>query len=82
MKSNKWQTLTSIRAKKEIDLLRTEFKRDVVMDKVEVEQVKSEIANLRRIASNLPPGAVKVALAKKAAELGKKISPFMQRKSA
>lgn len=52
------------------------------MDKVEVEKVKAEIANLRRLANNLPPGEVKVALAKKAAELGKKISPFMQRKSA
>jgi hypothetical protein len=47
------------------------------MQKDEVNKVKAEIANLRRIASVLPPGAVKMALAKKAAVLGKKISPYV-----
>ncbi len=45
------------------------------MDKDGVNKVKAEIANLRRIANVLPPGAVKMALAKRAAALGKKISP-------
>lgn len=47
------------------------------MQKDEVNKVKAEIANLRRIASVLPPGTVKIALAKRAAELGKKISPYV-----
>ena len=47
------------------------------MDKDGVNKVKAEIANLRRIANVLPPGAVKMALAKRAAELGKKISPYV-----
>lgn len=47
------------------------------MDKMEVLKMKAEIANLRRIANDLPPGSIKQALAKRAAELGKKISPFV-----
>lgn len=46
------------------------------MDKLEVMKVKAEIANLRRIANDLPPGTMKLALGKRAAELGKKISPY------
>ena len=53
------------------------LKRDVNMDKDGVNKVKAEIANLRRIANVLPPGAVKMALAKRAAALGKKISPYV-----
>lgn len=48
----------------------------MIMDKLEVLKVKAEIANLRRIASGLEPGAMKQALAKRAAELGKKISLY------
>jgi hypothetical protein len=48
------------------------------MDKVEVEKVKTEIANLRRLANDLAPGVIKQALAKRAAELGKKISPYVR----
>ena len=47
------------------------------MDKVEIMKVKAEIANLRRIANDLPPGSMKQALAKRAAELGKRISPYV-----
>ena len=47
------------------------------MDKDGLNKVKAEIANLRRIANVLPPGTVKMALAKRAAELGKKISPYV-----
>jgi hypothetical protein len=47
------------------------------MDKLEVMKIKSEIANLRRIAEDLPPGTMKQALAKRATELGKKISPYV-----
>ena len=52
------------------------------MDKVEIMKVKAEIANLRRIADTLEPGAIKQALAKRAAELGKRISPYESRLSA
>ena len=48
------------------------------MDKVEVEKVKTQIANLRRLANDLAPGAIKQALAKRAAELGKKIGPYVR----
>jgi hypothetical protein len=47
------------------------------MDKMEVMKIKAEIANLRRIANDLEPGSMKQALAKRAAELGKKISPYV-----
>jgi hypothetical protein len=47
------------------------------MDKLEVLKIKAEIANLRRIANDLQPGTMKQALAKRAAELGKKISPYV-----
>lgn len=47
------------------------------MDKVQIMKAKAEIANLRRIANDLPPGSMKMALAKRAAELGKKISPYV-----
>jgi hypothetical protein len=46
------------------------------MDKGEVNKVKLEIARLRKLADPLPPGAVKQALAKRATELGKRISPY------
>jgi hypothetical protein len=45
------------------------------MDTEGKNKVKAEIANLRRIANMLPPGTVKQALAKRAADLGKSISP-------
>lgn len=45
------------------------------MDRLEVLKIKAEIANLRRIANDLEPGSMKQALAKRAAELGKRISP-------
>jgi hypothetical protein len=48
------------------------------MDKTEVAQVKAEIMRLRKLAIDLAPGAVKQALAKRAAELGKKISPYVR----
>ena len=54
----------------------SQFKRDV-MDKREVLQIKAEIANLRRIADSLEPGSMKQALSKRAAELGKKSSPYV-----
>jgi hypothetical protein len=47
------------------------------MDKREVQKITAEIANLRRIANDLEPGSMKQALAKRAAELGKKISPYV-----
>lgn len=46
------------------------------MEKGEVDKVKQEIARLRKLADPLPPGTVKQALAKRAMELGKKISPY------
>lgn len=46
------------------------------MDKMEALKVKAEIANLRRIMDSLPPGTMKQALAKRAAELGKKVSSY------
>lgn len=51
------------------------LKRDV-MDKMKALKMKAEIANLRRIMDSLPPGTMKQALAKRAAELGKKVSPY------
>jgi hypothetical protein len=47
------------------------------MDKREVQKILAEIANLRRIASDLEPGSMKQALAKRAADLGKKVSPYV-----
>ena len=52
------------------------------MDREGVNKVKAEIVRLRKIANVLPPGAIKVALAKRAAELGKSISPYAKNLSA
>ena len=82
MKSNKWQVLTAIRAMKEIALLREESLERDVMDRTEVAQMKAEMMRLRQLASQLAPGALKQALSKRATELGKKISPYVNRGSA
>jgi hypothetical protein len=57
------------------------FERDV-MDMTEVAQMKAEIMKLRKLADELAPGALKQALSKRATELGKKISPYVNRASA
>jgi len=46
------------------------------MEKMDILKTKAQIANLKRIASDLPPGTMKQALAKQAAKLGKQIAPF------
>lgn len=43
------------------------------MEKMEKLKTLAEIANLRRIASDLPPGTMKQALSKRAADLGKRV---------
>lgn len=52
------------------------------MDRTEVAQVKAEIMKLRKLADDLAPGALKQALSKRATELGKRISPYVNRASA
>jgi hypothetical protein len=52
------------------------------MDRTEVVQMHTEMMKLRQLADQLAPGALKQALSKRATELGKKISPYVNRASA